>query len=128
MLLGKRFNKSMCGFDRAFPHHSDAYTPSSADSRVGRRHFPITIGRKASSSIYGLFHILTYITIVAGVVTRIFPVFSLLGLLTIIPAVKSYLGARKSSDNIPELMPSMGLNVVVNLLTPVLLAIGIFIG
>jgi 1,4-dihydroxy-2-naphthoate octaprenyltransferase len=99
-----------------------------ADSRIGRRHLPITIGRKACSSIYGIFLILPYITIAVCTALGIFPIFSLLGLLTIIPAVKSYLNVRVSSDNIPALIPAMGLNVIVNLFTPVLLAIGVFIG
>jgi 1,4-dihydroxy-2-naphthoate octaprenyltransferase len=33
-----------------------------------------------------------------------------------------------NSENVPDLIPAMGQNVIVNLLTPVLLAIGLFIG
>ena len=38
-----------------------------ADKSVGRRHFPIVIGRRASSFIYGTFLLLTYLSIVLGV-------------------------------------------------------------
>jgi 1,4-dihydroxy-2-naphthoate polyprenyltransferase len=33
-----------------------------------------------------------------------------------------------NSENVQALIPAMGQNVVINLLTPVLLAIGLFIG
>ncbi|MBN1533301.1 MAG: prenyltransferase [Spirochaetes bacterium] len=98
------------------------------DAAFGRRHFPITIGNRASSVIYGLFLLGAYLTVVLGVAIGRFPVFSLLALLTTILAVKAYTGARAHSDDIPALVPSMMMNVLINLLTPVLLALGLWIG
>jgi 1,4-dihydroxy-2-naphthoate polyprenyltransferase len=99
-----------------------------ADKSIGRKHFPITIGRQASAVIYGIFLLLTYVSVIVGVILGLLPHYSLLALLTAIPAWKAYQGAYKNAENIPALIPSMGLNVVINLTTPILLAVGLFIG
>ena len=99
-----------------------------ADRAIGRRHFPILIGKKASSIIYGLLLLLTYVSVVAGILLRLLPVFSGLALLTIFLAWRAYQGSRQHAENIPALIPSLGMNVIINLATPVLLAIGLWIG
>jgi 1,4-dihydroxy-2-naphthoate octaprenyltransferase len=98
-----------------------------ADKTVGRRHFPILIGRHRSSIIFSTFLVLTYFTIIAGVILSILPVGSLLGLATLILAVPLLRGSIKHADDISNLIPFMGNNVLVNLLTPVLVAVGILI-
>lgn len=100
----------------------------SADKSIGRKHFPITIGRQASAKLYGLLLLLAYLSILIGVLLGLLPPFSLLSLLTVILAWKAFRGASKNADNIPALIPSMGLNVVINLTAPMLLALGLFIG
>jgi 1,4-dihydroxy-2-naphthoate octaprenyltransferase len=99
-----------------------------ADKSAGRRHFPITIGRQASVTLYGVLLLLAYLSVVVGVIIGLLPRFSLLSLLTVIFAWKAYQGAYQNAENIPALIPSMGLNVVINLTTPILLAVGLFIG
>ena len=54
------------------------------------------------------------------------PRLSLLGLLTVPVAIATSRGAFKHGENIPKLIPFMGLNVLVVILTPVLVAIGLF--
>jgi 1,4-dihydroxy-2-naphthoate octaprenyltransferase len=98
-----------------------------ADRSVGRRSFPVTIGRRASAMIYGLLLLLVYVAIAAGVAFGLLPAWSLLAIITAIPAWKAYQGARQNAENIPALISSMGLNVIVNLTAPVLLAVGLFI-
>jgi 1,4-dihydroxy-2-naphthoate octaprenyltransferase len=99
-----------------------------ADKSIGRNNYPITIGRKASSVLYGVFLLLAYMSVVTGVILDLLPRFSLLALLTVVLAWKASRDAYKNSENIPALIPSMGVNVVINLLTPALLAAGLFIG
>jgi 1,4-dihydroxy-2-naphthoate octaprenyltransferase len=99
-----------------------------ADRSIGRRHFPITIGRKASSLLYGSVLLLAYLSIIAGVAMKLLPLFSLIVLLTAILAWRAYQGASKNAEDIPALIPSMGMNVIINLATPLLLAVGLFIG
>jgi 1,4-dihydroxy-2-naphthoate octaprenyltransferase len=98
-----------------------------ADQSIGRRHYPITIGRKASSLIYGAFLLLTYLSIVAGVLLDLLPLAALLGLLTLVIAVPTALGAYRNADDMEKLAPSLGMNVLLNILTPLLFAVGLFI-
>ena len=99
-----------------------------ADKSIGRKHFPITRGRQASAVLYGVLLLLAYVSVVIGVIFVLLPRYSLLALLTVIPSWKAYRGAYQNAENIPALIPSMGLNVVINLTTPILLAVGLFIG
>ena len=99
-----------------------------ADRSVSRRHYPILIGRRASSLIYGAFLLLTYLSIVAGVVLGLLPATALLGLLTLVLAVPAARSAYRFADALPKLAPALGFNVLINILTPVLLAIGLFVG
>jgi 1,4-dihydroxy-2-naphthoate octaprenyltransferase len=98
-----------------------------ADKTVGRRHFPILIGRHLSSIIFSTFLVVTYVTIIIGVILSILPIGSLLGLATLILAIPLLKNSIKYADDIHNLIPFMGNNVLVNLLTPVLVAVGIFI-
>ena len=72
--------------------------------------------------------LLTYVSIIAGVLLNLLPVFSLLALLTGIPAWLAYRGARENAENIPSLIPSMGMNVLITVFTPILLAVGLLLG
>ena len=98
-----------------------------ADRSAGRKHFPILLGRTTSAYIYIAFLIAAYMVVVVGVFFRVLPPFSLLALLTIVFSVQIVRSLLANSENVPALIPAMGQNVIVNLLTPVLLAIGLFI-
>jgi 1,4-dihydroxy-2-naphthoate octaprenyltransferase len=99
-----------------------------ADRSIGRKHFPIVIGIKASSWLFGLLLVLTYITVIIGIILRLLPIFSALALLTAFLAGRAYRDSRKNAENDSYSVRSMGINVVINVVTPVLLAIGLFIG
>ncbi len=98
-----------------------------ADRSVGRYHLPIAIGRKASGYVYIAFLIGAYVVIVLGVLFGILPRFSLIGLLTLVIAVQIIRNVLANSENVPALIPSLGQNVIVNLITPLLLTIGLFL-
>jgi len=99
-----------------------------ADRSTGRKHFPIVIGTKASSWLFGLLLLLTYITVVIGIILRLLPNFCVLALLTAFLATRAYRDSRKNAENDSYSVRSMGINVVINVVTPVLLALGLFIG
>ena len=99
-----------------------------ADRSIGRRPFPIVFGKKTSTHLFGAFLALTYLSLVIGVYLNQLPVLSLLGLLTIAFAVPAYVGALRHLQNRNTLILSMALNVITNLTTPVLIAIGLFNG
>jgi 1,4-dihydroxy-2-naphthoate octaprenyltransferase len=97
-----------------------------ADRQIGRSHFPITIGRKSSAIIYSVFLSLTYAAIIAGCFLGFLPWGALLGLLTLILAVPVMRGVMRNAEDIPNLIPFMVKNVILNISTPVLVAMGIF--
>jgi 1,4-dihydroxy-2-naphthoate octaprenyltransferase len=98
-----------------------------ADKGVGRRHIIIVMGKKAGVRVYGVFLAGAFATIIFGYLLGLFPLGSLLALATLVIAIPTVIGVSKYTDDIPKLMPYMGRNVVINILTPVLLAIGLFI-
>jgi len=98
-----------------------------ADREIGRRHLPIAIGRRASVKVYGAFLAGAYMAILAGYFTGILPLSGLLGLASIGLAIPTIKGVSKHADDIPRLIPYMGMNVGINIITPVTLAIGLFI-
>jgi len=99
-----------------------------ADKSIGRKHYPIVIGRQKSAYIYVAFLLLAYLSIIAVFVALVLPLASLLGLLTLIIAAPVIKNVLANPDDIEKLLPAMGQNVLINILTPVLVAIGLFIG
>ena len=99
-----------------------------ADRSIGRSHYPIVMGRRVSGFIYVAFLIAAYLVIGLGVLFGYLPRFALLGLLTLVLAIQIIRNVLKNSKDIPALIPAMGQNVLINLATPVLLAIGLILG
>lgn len=99
-----------------------------ADKSTGRNHLPIAIGREASVKVYGAFLAGAYVSIIIGYLTGALPLVSLVALATVVLAVTTVKGAARYSNDIPGLIPYMGRNVIINILTPVLLAVSLFVG
>ncbi len=99
-----------------------------ADKSVGRKHFPISAGAKLSSLIYGAFLLLAYVSIVLGIGLKYLPISSVLGLVTMGVAIPAFIGAYRYGDNAEKLAPFMTMNVLINLVTPVLVAAGLLLG
>lgn len=95
-----------------------------ADRSIGRRHYPILLGRRKSALIYGAFLAATYLSIIVGVVLGYLPIWTLLGLGTLVLALPAARSAYRNADDIGQLIPAMGQNVLINLLTPALMGIG----
>ena len=98
-----------------------------ADSTVGRQNFPILIGNKRSAVIFTVFILSTYLTIILGVAIKLIPAWSLLGLGSLVFSIPAARGALKNAEQLPKLMPSLGQNVLLNLLTPILTGVGFLI-
>ena len=98
-----------------------------ADASAARRHLPIVIGRKGSSDVYALLLLAAYVALVVSVLVKVLPYMGLFGLLTLPLGLMAVKGARKYYDEIENLIPVMGRNVLLTLLLPLLMAIGIII-
>ena len=98
-----------------------------ADREIGRRHLPIILGKQQSALVYGLFMFLSYTTVVIGVLLNIFPVTASLALMTLVIAIPTVTGVARHAKDTDRLLVWMKFNVLINLLTPLLFAIGFFI-
>jgi len=98
-----------------------------ADKAAGRRHVVILVGRKTSAWIYVIFLAATYLSVLLSVVFRAAPVAVLVSLVTIPIAYKAMRIVLRSHDQIPELVPALGLNVIVIQSTIALLAVGFLV-
>ena len=99
-----------------------------ADRMVGRKHFPILIGRRASSIIYGIFILMPFVAIMLSVNYGCLPRAALIGLMALIVAIPAAVGAYRHANETGKLLPYMALNVLTNLLTPILVSIGLLVG
>lgn len=97
------------------------------DRQFGRDHLLIRYGRSVGARIYVLFLMLTYGVIIAGYFLSVLPEGTLLGLFTLILAIPVMRGVIRHADDIPHLIPYMVKNVIINISTPVLVGLGLFI-
>lgn len=98
-----------------------------ADRAGGRRHFLIVHGIRAGAVVYTLFSAGAYLSVVIAVAVRILPPLCLLALLTTPLAVRASLGALRHGTDVAKLAPALGMNVVITILTPLLLAAGMIL-
>ena len=99
-----------------------------ADRRVGRLTLPMLLGKARCWPVLLAQYGLAYGAVLLAVLWLGLPRAALLGLLTLPLALQVVRGARLHADDTPALLPFMGMNVVVNLLTPVLVAAGLVLG
>jgi 1,4-dihydroxy-2-naphthoate octaprenyltransferase len=98
-----------------------------ADRSVGRRHLLVIAGPRTSSLVYAAMLAGAYLSIVVGWILGALPAWALLGLLTLPLAFQAARGAYQYGGQIERLMPHLGQNVLINILTPLLTAIGLFL-
>ena len=103
------------------------YPDLEADRAVGRRHFLIVYGAENGKRVFALFNLLAYGLLLLGVARHVLPPWSLLAMLTAPLAVRSTLGAFRFSGDVDALKPAMGMNVIVNILTPTLLGLSLLL-
>ncbi len=96
-----------------------------ADAQVGRRHYPILIGREKSAWIFIAQWLAAYLLVVLATVFNWLPVFSLLVLLLLPLLLKLMVGVRQRANDIDRLVPLLGLNVALIHGFILLLALGI---
>ena len=95
-----------------------------ADRKGGRRHFVISLGKKDASYLFVALLTASYLCIIVGVLSKMMPVLTLIGLGTVGFGWKAAKGALKYYNNTEKLVPVLGMNVVTILGTQALLAIG----
>lgn len=96
-----------------------------ADKKVARKNLPILLGTKKSAQVYGVFLGLAFLSLLVGVLFFKLATMASLGLLTLPVAMYCAFGVLKHHGDVNKLLPFMALNVAINILTPVLIGIGI---
>ncbi len=112
---------SLVLFIASFPDHD-------ADKSKGRKSLVISVGKEKATKLFWIFPILSYCAIIIGVSTNLFPILSLITLLTIPLMIKSGLGLRKNFDSIDNLIPFMSSTLMFSRITGVLFVASFLIG
>lgn len=100
------------------------FPDEAADREGGRRNLVLLFGRRPAAAIYAVAALLTPVAIVAAVALRALPVVSLIAVLPSLLLVKPLQWAfRTPSADVP--IPALGANVMWNLGTNTLLAVGL---
>ena len=99
-----------------------------ADRQVGRRHLPIVMGRRRSAALFGVLIVAAFSAVAIGAAAAVLPALTLIGL---VPLPVGLFLARKAyihADDVPRLVPYMGINVAMIHVTLLLVAIGLLFG
>jgi len=92
-----------------------------ADRSVGRRNFPIVIGKHASCHIFCAFILLGFLAIPLGVILACLPAISLIALSGLLVAIPTLVGVYRHAEVVKELIPFMYMNLGVTIFTPALM-------
>ena len=104
---------SLVLFIASFPDHD-------ADKSKDRKSLVIAVGKKRAAKLFWIFPLLSYCVIIIGVSTNLFPLVSLITLLTIPLMIKSGLGLQKNFDSVDDLVPFMSSTLMFSRITGVL--------
>ena len=111
---------SLVLFIASFPDHD-------ADKSKGRKTLVIVVGKEKASRLFWAFPLISYTVIVIGVALSLFPVLSLISLLSFPLIIKSGLGLQKNYNSINELVPFMSASLKFSRITGILFALSFFI-
>ena len=111
---------SLVLFIASFPDHD-------ADKSKGRKSLVIAVGKEKAAKLFWIFPIISYLTIIIGVSTNLFPLVSLITLVTIPLMIKSGLGLRKNFDSIENLVPFMSSTLMFSRITGALFVVSFLI-
>ena len=111
---------SLVLFIASFPDHD-------ADKSKGRKTLVIIVGKEKAVKLFWLFPLVSYVIILIGVSVNLFPLLSLISLLSFPLMIKSGLGLQKNYDAIDNLVPFMSSTLQFSRLTGILFALSFLI-
>lgn len=98
-----------------------------ADKEVGRRNILISAGLSQGAAVFRWFLLAAFLTLLLLVALRFMPFWALLGMLTLIFAVPLYVKMQQYYHQIHLEHSALTFNVIINLATPLLIALGLWI-
>lgn len=98
-----------------------------ADRKAGRNHLLIQKGHHVASKVFTLFNILAFVSLGLTALFSLLPIWVLLGLLPAVFSIAASIITMNSTNYSNKLLVALKQNVAVNLLTPILMAIGVLL-
>ena len=111
---------SLVLFIASFPDHD-------SDKSKGRKTLVIVVGKEKAKKIFWFFPLLAYSIILIGVSVNLFPLLSLICLLSFPLMIKSGLGLQKNYDSVNDLVPFMSSTLKFSRITGILFVISFLI-
>ena len=99
-----------------------------ADREVGKKTLSTMLGRKAVRVLAPLYYIVGFCLLGLGVILRLFPLWTLLALLTVPIIVRVVSLTRRFYDDTPQFAPSILMTVQTFALSTILLGLGFILG
>ncbi|GKT12306.1 MAG: 1,4-dihydroxy-2-naphthoate polyprenyltransferase [Thiomicrorhabdus sp.] len=96
-----------------------------ADKIVGRFNILMKLGLKSGLGLFSLFTLLAFSSLVVVIISFDLPKGVWLGLIGVLIAIPMVKISQNATENIDKLMPALRMNVIINLLTPILVALGL---
>jgi len=107
-------------FIASFPDHD-------ADKSKGRKTLVIVVGKEKAAKLFWIFPLISYIAIIIGVFSNLFPLTSMISFLGIPLMIKSGLGLQKNYDSVETLIPFMSSTLMFGRITGTLFIVGFLI-
>ena len=111
---------SLVLFIASFPDHD-------ADKSKGRKTLVIAVGKQKATQIFWVFPIISYFTIISGIILGLFPLFSLITFLSIPLMIKGGIGLKRNFDSVDALIPSMSSTLMFSRVTGALFVLSFLI-
>ncbi|WP_428327020.1 prenyltransferase [Nitrosopumilus sp.] len=108
-------------FIASFPDHD-------ADKSKGRKTLVIAVGKQKATKLFWVFPFVSYCAIIIGVSLNLFPIVSLITLLSIPLMIKSGFGLKKTYDSVEKLVPFMSSTLMFSRITGALFVLSFLIG
>lgn len=98
-----------------------------ADRTIGRFNLIMLLGHEKAALVFKQFLIASYLVLLFLIIFQVLPLWTLITFLTLPIAFKLIQAITRYHNDLSNLKPVLGLNVVINLLTPLLIAVGLFL-
>jgi len=111
---------SLVLFIASFPDHD-------ADKSKGRKTLVIVVGKEKATKLFWIFPLFAYSIILIGISLNLFPLLSLICLLSLPLMIKSGLGLQKNYNSVSDLVPSMSSSLKSSRITGILFVLSFLI-
>ena len=111
---------SLVLFIASFPDHD-------ADKSKGRKTLVIVVGKEKARKLFWFFPSIVYSVIIIGILFNLFPLLSLISLLSFPLVIKSGLGLQKNYNSVNNLVPFMSSSLKFSRITGILFVLSFLI-